>query len=101
MLALATAADPTPPAPTVPCRHCGQGRVNRPRGLCWTCYHTPGVRELFPSTSKFHRRGVRDFYGRPPLPHEPTDAQPGSEAKILVLIERAQRGQSLWHPKDR
>jgi hypothetical protein len=58
------------------------------------------VRDLYPSTSKFIGRGRPDFYGRGPIPDQPTNAQPGREAKILVLIERAQRGQSLWHPKD-
>lgn len=35
------------------CRHCSKFKANRPRGLCWKCYYTPGVRDLFPSTSKF------------------------------------------------
>src|SRR5262245_494221 len=82
------------------CRHCQKVRANRPRGLCWSCYYTPGVRELFPSTSKFARRGVDDFNGRASAPTEPTEATPGSEEKILVLIERARKRQSLWHPDD-
>jgi len=28
------------------CRHCQKSKVNRPRGLCWSCYYRPGVREL-------------------------------------------------------
>lgn len=32
---------------------------------------------------------------------EPTDAVPGSEAKIRVLSDRVLRGQSLWHPRDK
>ena len=35
------------------CRHCSKCKVNRPRGLCWSCYYTPGVKEQFPSTSKY------------------------------------------------
>ena len=35
------------------CRNCSKARVTRPRGLCWSCYYTPGVKERFPSTSKF------------------------------------------------
>jgi hypothetical protein len=54
------------------CRHCGRVRASRPRGLCWSCYYTQGVRELFPSTSKFARRGVDDFNGKVPLPPAPT-----------------------------
>ena len=46
------------------CRHCSKSKVNRPRGLCWSCYYTPGVRDLYPSTSKFARRGVGNFTGR-------------------------------------
>ena len=40
------------------CRHCNRRPSNRPRGLCWTCYYTPGLRDQYPSTSKFGRRGV-------------------------------------------
>jgi hypothetical protein len=81
------------------CRHCQKVKSNRPRGLCWTCYYTPGVRDLFPSTSKFARRGVRDFNGRTRTP-EPTDALPGTSAKVAVLEERARLGLALWHPLD-
>jgi hypothetical protein len=81
------------------CRHCNKVKSNRPRGLCWSCYYTPGVREKFPSTSKFARRGVSDFCGKAHLP-EPTDAVPGSAEKVAILEERARLGLSLWHPKD-
>jgi hypothetical protein len=82
------------------CRHCKRVRSNRPRGLCWSCYYTPGVRELYPSTSKFARRGVDDFNGRAALPATPTKAPPGSPEKVAVLEERARLRQSLWHPDD-
>lgn len=82
------------------CRNCQKSKANRPRGLCWTCYYTPGVRDLFPSTSKFARRGVGNFNGNTPLPDEPTDASPGSDAKIMILMERAAKRQSLFHPLD-
>jgi len=81
------------------CRHCNRKFVNRPRGLCWTCWYTPGVRALYPSTSKFARRGVPDYCGRSPLP-SPTAAPPGSPEKVAVLEARAARGQALWHPAD-
>jgi hypothetical protein len=55
---------------------------------------------MFPSTSKFARRGVSDFNGNTSEPVEPTEASPGSEEKILVLMARAEKGQSLWHPDD-
>jgi hypothetical protein len=57
------------------------------------------VRELFPSTSKYARRGVGNFIGRTPLP-VPTRARPGTPEKVAVLAERAHNHQSLWHPAD-
>ncbi len=82
------------------CRHCHRNRPNRPRGLCWTCYYTPGVRDLHPSTSKFARRGVGDFVGRGLRPLLPTRALPGSPEKVAILEERARLKQDLWHPSD-
>jgi len=82
------------------CRHCNRIKANRPRGLCWSCYYTPGVRERFPSTSKFARRGVDDFNGTAVLAPVPTRALPGTPDKVAVLEERARRRQALWHPQD-
>jgi hypothetical protein len=82
------------------CRHCNRVKSNRPRGLCWSCYYSPGVREKYPSTSKFARRGISDFNGRTALAAQPTTALPGTEEKVLVLAERARLGLSLWHPQD-
>lgn len=82
------------------CRHCQKAQVNRPRGLCWSCYYTPGVRELYPSTSKFARRGVSDFNGRCAPAAVPTAALPGSPEKVAILEERARLKQVLWHPRD-
>jgi hypothetical protein len=82
------------------CRHCQFSFVSRPRGLCWNCYYTPGVRDLYPSTSKYGRRGVGSSdAGIQPAPY-PTDAPPGSPEKVLVLMERARNMQRLWHPDD-
>ncbi len=82
------------------CRHCEQANVNRPRGLCWSCYYKPGVRDRYPSTSKFARRGVKDFNGKVQLPPTPTRAMPGSPEKVAILEQRARLGQALWHPDD-
>ena len=82
------------------CRHCQKSKVNRPRGLCWSCYYRPGVRDQYPSTSKYARRGVGNFCGTAPLPATSTSAAPGSEEKIAILAERAKNRQSLWHPDD-
>lgn len=82
------------------CRHCGTGNVNRPKGLCWSCYCTPGVRELYPSTSKFCNRGVPDQEGGCPPPSQAASGPPKSEAKLVELERRAGAGESLWHPED-
>lgn len=82
------------------CRNCSKCKVNRPRGLCWSCYYTPGVKDLFPSTSKFARRGVGNFTGNAPLPDAPTTAAPGSPEKLAVLEHRAKMKQALFHPFD-
>ncbi len=83
------------------CRHCGRqpGKL-RPRGLCWVCYDKPGVRELYPSTSKFARRGVEDRAGDAPPPDTPTSAPQGTPEKMLTLMERARRGQVLFDHRD-
>jgi hypothetical protein len=82
------------------CRHCGRVKANRPRGLCWSCYYQPGLRERYPSTSKYAHRGVNDFAGWAVEPPEPTNALPGSPEKVDILERRARMGLSLWHPND-
>src|SRR5262245_50261541 len=47
-----------PPRPRAkPCRNCAKKLGYRPRGLCWTCYYLPGVREQYEPESKYARRG--------------------------------------------
>ena len=82
------------------CQHCGRARVTRPRGLCWNCYYAPGVRDLYPVTSKYGRRGPGNRYQRARPATHPTNALPGSLEKILVLTQRAELGQDLWHDDD-
>lgn len=82
------------------CRHCQKAKINRPRGLCWACYYTPGVREIYPSTSKYSRRGVGNFSGASKPAAFTTDHAPGSPGKVLVMEARAKAGQSLFHPGD-
>lgn len=82
------------------CRHCGRDRVNRPRSLCWSCYYTPGVKEMYPSTSKYARRGVGGGYGGLTPPVRPTHWPPGTPEKAAVLAERAEQMVSLWHEFD-
>jgi hypothetical protein len=75
-------------------------RANRPRGLCWSCYYRPGVRDRYPSTSKYAHRGVQDYNGRSPVAAWETRAAPGTMEKVAVLEQRARMRLSLWHPKD-
>ena len=81
------------------CRHCAKAKVNRPRGLCWVCWHKPAIRDLYPSTSKYARRGVGNLTGTRPLP-VPTTAVPGTAEKREVLWARALAGEALFHPRD-
>jgi hypothetical protein len=34
------------------CRHCHAKTASRPRGLCWGCYYTPGIKEQYPKGKK-------------------------------------------------
>ena len=85
------------PAPGV-CRHCKARKVNRPLGLCWSCYYRPGVRALYPSTSKYTGKGV-GLKGIGGVPRA-TAALPGSPEKLAVLAARAAKGQPLHSRRD-
>lgn len=83
----------------IKCRHCQKRKAIRPRGLCWGCYYRPGVRDLYPSTSKFARKGVgqrNSRWGK----DAPTEADPGSEEKLLTLERRAAQGLGLFQEGD-
>lgn len=82
------------------CRHCHHKYVNRPRGLCFHCFYAPGVRDLYPTCSKYGRRGVpMRNEDKHPLP-TPTACLPGTEAKVEVLEARALAGEQLFSPLD-
>lgn len=74
--------------------------MNRPRGLCWSCYYTPGVKEMYQSDSKYARRGVGNFSGDAPLPESPATAAPGTPEKVAVMEQRAAGGFAVFHPAD-
>lgn len=82
------------------CRHCQASIVSRPRGLCWSCFYTPEVRDLYPISSKFARRGLGIGNSTVVLPPYPTQAQPGSQEKIAILQQRAFSRHELFHPED-
>lgn len=85
--------------PVASCRHCKKGNPTRPRGLCYGCYSDLPTRNSYPPTSHYARHGIIGS-GVHQLPIHPTSAQPGTAEKICVLMDRAQRGESLWHPLD-
>ena len=82
------------------CRHCRDAKrpVNRPRGLCWYCFYTPGVKELYPTFAP--RSSVGIFRAGFPAPPIPTTAAPGTPEKLAVLEKRARDGQHVFHPAD-
>lgn len=82
------------------CRHCRAKRVSRPRGLCWNCYYSPGVKELYPGTGRGSRHGPGNVYRNAPLAPEPTAHPPGTAEKLAVMAARAEGGFRLWHPDD-
>lgn len=84
------------------CRHCHKLPINRPRGLCWSCYYKPDVRTMYPSHAVHGQNGIHNDTRMADrgLPPTPTEAPPGSEAKIRVMIERAAARQTLDHPQD-
>ena len=82
------------------CKHCRKTKVNRPRGLCWTCYYTPGIKDQYPSTSKYARRGEGNISGAGSPAPTPTMAAPGTPEKMAILEERVRLKQALWHPAD-
>ncbi len=82
------------------CRHChkNKARADR-RGFCWACSRKPAVRQQYPETSKYGRRGVGiRAKGRPAC--QPTTALPGTEAKVADLAARAAAGQHLFCDAD-
>jgi hypothetical protein len=72
--------------------------------MCRSCYdylqsQAEARRAFAPAGVHGHRSDVyADAVGGEP---EPTDAEPGSEEKLLVLEERCRKKQWLHHPLDR
>lgn len=81
------------------CRHCGRRDPTRPRGLCFSCYTTPAVRDLYRVSERCEHGQPADFQGSAPEPM-PTEHLPGSPEKVTELERRAMAGESLWSRKD-
>ena len=78
------------------CKHCGEDKPLRCRGLCKRCYHRPGVRDGYPqqwANGSKQRKRVRK-------PDTPTRAPIGSGWKLRVMESRARAGQAVFHPDD-
>jgi hypothetical protein len=80
-----------------PCVHC-----RRRPGCRARCYDDPAVRLRTPKSSHpCNYRALPDFNGPGATPPAPTDAAPGTAAKLAVLRARAAAGQRLHHARDR
>jgi len=80
------------------CLHCGRYHGNRLRGLCRTCYYSPGIKEGYAT-----RKGYYPAHAILPMDgyrYEPTACPSGSEDKIEVMRERSAYGLPLCHPQD-
>lgn len=78
------------------CRHCERTRRNLYRkGLCRQCHKRHANQYQSP-----YQHGQRSPIATGRLLPEPTAARPGTPEKIQVMIERAERGELLFHPLD-
>lgn len=82
------------------CRHCGRAKVNRPRGLCWSCYYTHGVRDKYEAETIGPGRGILSTSAVLPLAPRPCPFPAGSEERIQCYADRAAAGYAIFHPDD-
>jgi hypothetical protein len=78
------------------CRHCNSRPASRARGLCCVCYDDRSVCHLY---SRARGASFVDS-GKHPISQKSTDAMPGTEDKIRVMMGRAGRQEQLFHPAD-
>lgn len=81
------------------CRHCKRVNLYERKGLCATCYRDASIAPKYAPRPSLSYRGVGLRNHARDLP-EPTEALPGTEGKILVMIARAAADEALWHPAD-
>lgn len=79
------------------CRSCQELRKIARRGICWRCYDNPAVRPQYARQIAFDGLGLDEGHRKP---CEPTPHAPGTPGKLLVLIDRAARGEELFHEDD-
>lgn len=84
-------------SPRPACRHCGCRPARAGSKLCWKCYQTPAVCDLYPTT-QVAGPGSDNPASRPPA--QPTLAPAGTVAKMREFRRRILRGESLHHPAD-
>lgn len=90
--------------PQVRCAHCSlfiSSMSRRARGLCRRCHAVPRIRDshaIRRPECAVHGLGLE--LGRRKSPVYPTEHLPGTKGKVQVLMERARRGEDLWHPED-
>lgn len=83
-----------------PCAHCKRVLSIAARGLCSKCHREPAIRDKHePQTDGTGRRGLCDAYGTK-LATFPTQELPGTPKKMKVMEQRAERGESVFHPLD-
>lgn len=77
------------------CVHCQQKHANRPRGLCWTCYYSDGVRDE-------HEKAFEAFVDEvvPSAPTLPIIFPRLSDEWYEAMYGRVVRRETLWHPGD-
>lgn len=79
---------PTESADPKLCQHCGRRKITRPRLLCWSCYHDPGVRSLYAT----YQRDRSDMGG---------DAdEPTEEELDRMIIEEQRACLPKWWGRD-
>ncbi len=82
------------------CKHCGERRANRPRGLCNRHYDDKAIRDQYPAQkNRYGGALVRDTMGTQP-PGPPTQFKPGSVEKLLQMSDRVAENRPPCSPGD-
>ena len=83
-----------------PCRHCGNHRYLRSRGLCHRCWFNDAIRTRYPARpNNGNVDSDGDFCGGYALP-EPTANLPATPGKLDDLAARVEAKVALFHPYD-